>query len=99
MRNMLERELWKRLPMMPGSLPDLAKAMEAPGHESTLNGSFEHWAERGNSWSASSQTLKQVAIHSLTHLQILQCDALPPITSIRGKGAVTSFKPDFLLCG
>ena len=71
MRSMLERELWKRLPMATGSLPDLSKAMEgaafhqAAASESPAGGSFEHWAERGNPWSASSgttSTTKQVSL-------------------------------------
>ncbi len=76
LRNMLEQELWKRLPMIPGSLPDLAKSMEAPGSEASATGSFEHWAERGNPWSASSHTLKKVWAFKMICFRVVQLERL-----------------------
>ncbi|KAK9823710.1 hypothetical protein WJX72_004829 [[Myrmecia] bisecta] len=52
---MLDRELWARLPMIPGALPDLVGALEgrqgSDGAKLNEN-SFEAFVQRGNPWRA-----------------------------------------------
>ena len=66
LHSMLERELWKKLPMIPGGLPSLTDAVEgphsppgpgqiaaAPGTPQLSSSSaFEQWAAQGNPWRA-----------------------------------------------
>ena len=54
---MLERELWKRLPMLPGGgLPSLAAAldgcMDSAAGGPAGGAPFDEWVQRGNPWKA-----------------------------------------------
>lgn len=66
LHSMLERELWKKLPMIPGGLPSLTDAVEGPHSPPALgqigaalgspqlssSSAFEQWAAQGNPWRA-----------------------------------------------
>ena len=66
LHSMLERELWKKLPMIPGGLPSLTDAVEGPhsppgpgqiaaapgAPQLSSSSAFEQWAAQGNPWRA-----------------------------------------------
>jgi len=54
MQAMLEREVWRRLPLVPGPLPSVLAALEGAGAAAPAaafdSGDFGAWVARGNPW-------------------------------------------------